>query len=210
MDKIIREACVETQDEIDGASRGGADRIELCAHLEVGGLTPERSMVEYALAKNLSIAAMIRLHDGFYAAPDELALLAAQMRELEPMPITALVFGFLTKDKRLDIPALTYLLSQTQTKEKVFHMAFDEIAPSEQLSAIDALRELGFTRILTKGGAGKALDNLDRLTELAAYSQGKIELLCGGGVTDENYEEIARKTGIKQFHGRKLAVVMRH
>jgi copper homeostasis protein len=203
--KLIREACVETREEIDAAAHAGADRIELCARLDLGGLTPEPAMAQYALSRNLSVAAMIRLHDGFSTTHDELPVLAAMIHELEPLAISAFVFGFLTEDKHPDVKALKYLALSSGLKEKVFHMAFDEIALEEQFSAIDTLSALGFTRILTKGGAGKASDNIEWLARLAEYAEGKIEILCGGGVTDANYEDIARKTGISQFHGRKLA-----
>jgi copper homeostasis protein len=204
--RLIREACVETRAEIDAASSAGADRIELCSRLDLGGLTPKPEMVEYALSKNLSVAAMIRLRDGFSVTQDELPLLAAMIHDFAGLSIGGFVFGFLTEDGHPDVDALAPLVLASGKKEKVFHMAFDEIAQEKQFDAIDTLSALGFTRILTKGGTGKAALNIDRLMRLARYAEGKIAILCGGGVTDANYEEIARKTGIKQFHGRKLAM----
>jgi copper homeostasis protein len=203
---IIREACVETREEINRAASGGADRIELCARLELGGLTPSFEMLEYALSKNLSVAAMIRLKEGFSTNSKDLELMQSAIRAFQKTEVEGFVFGFLTEDRKIDFSALKTLLAESGKKSAVFHMAFDEISESEQFAAIDALSELGFARVLTKGGSGKALDNVERLKALHEYAEGKITILCGGGVTDENYKELALKTGITQFHGRKLAL----
>ena len=208
--QIIREACVETKEDIDCAQKGGADRIELCAALELGGLTPSVEITEYALSKNLKIAAMIRLRSDFSASSQDIETMRGQIRNFQSIfsgrGIEAFVFGFLTSGKEIDFSAVKLLLGEIEKRNAVFHMAFDEIPDSKQFSSIDTLAELGFSRILTKGGTGKALNNIERLRALNDYARGKITILCGGGVTDENYAELSAKTGITQFHGRKLAV----
>jgi copper homeostasis protein len=88
-------------------------------------------------------------------------------------------------------------------KETIFHMAFDELLDPQK--GIDTLVKLGVTRILTKGGKKPAMENLSKLKSLYEYADGRIQLIVGGSVTDENYQIIAQATGIKYFHGRKLA-----
>jgi copper homeostasis protein len=212
MTGIIRESCVETRGEIDGAARGGADRIELCSRLDMGGLTPSVHMLGYARAKGLSVAAMVRRGAGFSASAADLRALKADIRRLAAAGADALVFGYLRDSSGgpcLDIAVLEALVRETEAsavRELVFHMAFDEIPESGQCAAIDTLSGMGFTRILTKGGrAGKAEDHLERLKALHDYAQGKINILCGGGVTDHNYRRIASLTGLTEFHGRRLA-----
>lgn len=216
MTGIIRESCVETRGEIDGAARHGADRIELCSRLDMGGLTPAVQMLRYARAKGLSVAAMIRRRTGFSVSAADLKALKADIRRLVEAGADALVFGYLCDSAGgpcLDIPVLEALVREAETcaagsdaRELVFHMAFDEIPESGQFAAIDTLSGMGFTRILTKGGrAGKAEDHLERLKALHDYARGKISILCGGGVTEHNYRRIASFTGLTEFHGRRLA-----
>jgi copper homeostasis protein len=83
-------------------------------------------------------------------------------------------------------------------------MAFDEL--SEPKNGIDILVNLGVTRILTKGNKnGPAINNLNQLKELKEYANNRIQLIVGGSVTDDNYQQIAEATGIEYYHGRKLA-----
>ncbi|MDR0639585.1 MAG: hypothetical protein LBG27_11920 [Spirochaetaceae bacterium] len=210
-DALIREACVETRGEIDGAVRGNADRIELCSRLDLGGFTPSAEMAAYARAHNLNVAAMVRRRAGFTAAPEEWGGLKEDIRAMFRAGADGLVFGYVT-DGGLDMETLNALLEEVRAQEArygkrelVFHMAFDEMAEPEQIAAIDTLAALGFDRILTKGGPGRAEDNIARLKDLNNHAHGKITILCGGGVTDNNYRHIARETGIRQFHGRRFA-----
>ncbi|MDR2864577.1 MAG: hypothetical protein LBV68_03085 [Spirochaetaceae bacterium] len=233
-EQILREACVETQAEIDAAAFAGADRIELCSRLDIGGLTPPLEMAEYALSKKLNVAVMIREAEGF-SVSDGIARLKAQMNAFCDTGIDAFVFGFLTLPKpcalseenaalnvsgeykktsgstqsvKIDIDAVSELCAAAGGRETVFHMAFDELAQDAHFDAIDTLVRLGFTRVLTKGGHGKAEDNIAQLKRLNDYAASKpgFSILCGGGVTDGNYLTIAAKTGIRQFHGRRLAI----
>jgi copper homeostasis protein len=83
-------------------------------------------------------------------------------------------------------------------------MAFDELTDPKK--AIDTLVNLGVTRILTKGGKnGPATNNIAQLKALKEYADGRIQLIVGGSVTDDNYQTIAKATNIKYYHGRKLA-----
>jgi copper homeostasis protein len=201
---IIRETCVESREEIDTAARGGAQRIELCSCLELGGLTPPLDLADYAISKNLEVAAMIRTNGTFAASAGELEKMKSETGIFRESGVKALVLGFLTGNGEIDFAAIKSLIALAGDKQLVFHMAFDEIPAEKQMPAIDALAELGFARILTKGGRGKAINNIERLKTLNEYAAGKITILCGGGVTDGNYMELAGKTSITQFHGRKL------
>jgi copper homeostasis protein len=118
--------------------------------------------------------------------------------------VAGFVFGFLKKNM-IDEKTIKQLLKVTNHKETIFHMAFDELDNPKQ--GIDTLVRLGITRILTKGGKqGPATNNLVQLKALATYADQRIQLIVGGSVTDHNYQEIAKATGIKCYHGRKLAL----
>jgi copper homeostasis protein len=204
--KLIRETCVESEEEIDIAKKGGADRIELCANLEIGGTSPAPSIADYAISRNLEVAVMIRVREGFLAVAEDIEIMKNQIRVFNETRIKAFVFGFLNKDGEIDFPAMKSLIEEVKGKELVFHMAFDELGEKQQFAAINSLSELGFARILTKGGKRKATNNVKNLKALREYAEDKIVILCGGGVTDNNYEDLAFKTGITQFHGRKLGL----
>jgi copper homeostasis protein len=199
--KLIKEACVETKSEIDFAARNSADRIELCDNLKVGGLTPSWAMTQYALSKKLSVAQMIRVNDNFTANDEELSKMQEQISYFVKTDIDAFVFG-LVKDKKVDVGAMEHLIKCCHNKDIVFHMAFDEI--EDKFNAVDILKDMGVCRILTKGGQGRALDNIDMLKKLNDYSRGKLQIMAGGGVNENNYLEIANLTGIRQFHGRRI------
>jgi copper homeostasis protein len=219
-DTFIREACVETRAEIDGAVRGRADRIELCSRLDLGGFTPSVEMVEYARGQKLNVAAMARRSEGFIIGSEDWDELKEDIRAMFRAGADGLVFGcvseyvFYASKKRengLDFETLGMFLREIHAleahygkKELVFHMAFDELSEAGQLAAIDTLAGLGFARILTKGGPGRAEDNLARLKRLNDHARGRITILCGGSVTKDNYKRIAKETGITQFHGRRL------
>ncbi|MDR0525851.1 MAG: hypothetical protein LBG90_08300 [Spirochaetaceae bacterium] len=202
---IIREKCVETQEEIETAVQYRADRIELCSRLDAGGFTPEIALTKFAVEKGLSVVVMLRHRRDFLISPEEVRLLQKEIRTFRDLGVSGFVFGFLTPEGNLNRPALETLLTEGAGKETVFHMAFDEIPQERQFALLDDLAGLGFTRILTKGGPGKASENPAHLQALDQYAGGKIALLAGGGVTDANYQGLHEKTGILQFHGRNLA-----
>ncbi|MDR3330512.1 MAG: hypothetical protein LBS76_04525 [Mycoplasmataceae bacterium] len=201
--ELIKEACVETKEQIDNALLHNANQIELCSRLDLGGLTPTNDLINYALSKTDHILMMVRIEDNYSIDQKGISTLEGIIKKYVNTNIQGFVFGFLTKDNTVDAFAIKSLVKAAQSKETVFHMAFDLIEDSK--GAIDELVSLGITRILTKGGGGLAVNNLTKLKELKDYASGRIQLIVGGSVTDDNCEQIAKATGIKRFHGRKLA-----
>lgn len=97
-------------------------------------------------------------------------------------------------------------MPSTQGLPLVFHMAFDQIPLADQKEAIDQLVDLGFVRILTHGSSGNndIFENVDHLKELVDYADGRIEIMIGGGVTTDNYQELIERTGAQAAHGTKI------
>jgi len=207
---LLKEACVESLGEIDAALAGGASRVELCSRLDAGGFTPEAALVRYAAGKGLAVAAMIRRREGFSLEAGELPALESDIRAMKAAGARDLVFGFVLYGgaPRLDLKTMAVLASLCPPCGAVCHMAFDELATEAgQKEALHALSALGFCRVLTKGGPGKAMDNMPRLRALREYADRlnpPVTVLCGGGVTGENYQTLALETGIREFHGRRL------
>lgn len=144
-----------------------------------------------------------RKSDSFVTNEADMAQLIADVDKYSESKVRGFVFGLLTSDNKVDQKNVATLVKHAKDKYTVFSMAFDLI--EDQFEAIDQLANLGVKRILTKGGSGVAMDNIHKLNKLKEYAKGKIELVVGGKVSDDNYLIINEKTGINQFQGRKLA-----
>ena len=199
----------------------GAARIELCDNLAVGGTTPSygviRAAVAFAREKNVDVMCMIRPRGGsFEHTPAEVAMMRDDLIMAKRLGVTGVVFGCL-RDGRLDTELTSELirLAHGDTPDApgrvavTFHMAFDALAPEDQLPAIDWLAGRGVERILTHGGAAGTpiVDNLDRLCAYVERAAGRIVILPGGGITWENAEGVAAALGVSEVHGTKIVKV---
>ncbi len=207
---MIKEFCSENHVDVARALSLGAQRVELCDNLAVGGTTPSYAVIDYvcrlAHEQGATVMTMIRPRGGnFYYDEAELEMMAEDCKVASQLGSDGLVYGLLTEENWLDEPALEKLLAVSQGCQVVFHMAFDQIPRSRQFEAIDWLAEHGVTRILTRGNLeGCALDNLDWLQELVAYAKGKIEIVIGGGMTVDNFAYLLEKLPVDQVHGTRL------
>lgn len=202
--EIIKEACVGSYREAKKAYARGAQRLELCDNLKEGGTTPSYGTI--LLAKEtlpIPINVMIRPRGGdFVYSEEELRIMEKDIALCREARVNAVVFGVLTPDRRIDEEAVRRLLAQARDLKVTFHMAFDEI--EEKKEALDQLISLGIDRVLTKGGPGTALANWQTLKELVAYAGGRIGIVAGGGITEENYADVVAKTGVQEVHGTKI------
>ena len=201
---ILKEACVGNYIEAKGAYEKGADRIELCDNLGEGGTTPSYGTIAMAV-KNLDIKIfpIIRTRGGnFVFTEEEIQIMERDIEVCKSLGVDGVVIGALTEDNEIDEETIKRLIAKAEGLEITFHMAFDEI--KDKKAAIDKLVELGINRILTKGGEGSALNNMDTIKELIDYAKDRIIILPGGGVTKDNYMELVRYTGAKEVHGTKI------
>ena len=113
-----------------------------------------------------------------------------------------IVFGALTPGNEIDTDALETVSIAAQGLPITFHMAFDEVTDQEK--AIDQLVEFGVDKILTHGGPLDQPLNTDKLKSLIDYAKGKINIIIGGGVNAENFENLAQLTGTNYVHGTKI------
>jgi copper homeostasis protein len=205
MNNLIKESVVENKQEIDLAIACNTNRLELCGDLSVGGLTPSDELIDYCLSKNIPTLIMIRpIEDQFMPNKQTFKIMKQQIKKYRKLPLIGFVFGILKKDNHIDIKRISKLRRLSKDKQTVFHMGFDKI--DNKFEAIDQLAQIGITRILTKGGELPAMNNLETLKKIIDYSQNKIEIVIGGKVTDDNFEQIASMTGATQFHGRQLGI----
>lgn len=181
---MIVEVCVDTVEGLAAAIAGGADRIELCSALGVGGLTPSPGFMRHAAGAGVPVMAMIRPRaGGFHYAPDELAVMAGDIAAVRDAGLVGVVLGASLPDGRLDVAALSRLTAAAEGLSLTLHRAFDLVPDWE--AALEAAIALGFSRILTSGGAATAVAGIDRLVALQARAAGRIVILPGAGITAE-------------------------
>lgn len=208
---MIKEFCAENYSNLPLLTSNDIQRVELCDNLAVGGTTPSygviKKSVELLHQKGIQVATMIRPRGGDYTyTSDEVEIMCQDIIYANQLNSDYLVVGALTNQNTLDLAILNQFIKTAPSAKFVFHMAFDLIPLNQQKEALDDLVNLGFKRILLNGSIDRhnVLDNLDHLRDLNTYANNKIELMVGGGVTLENYQEIVKKTGVAAVHGTKL------
>ncbi|WP_165005391.1 MULTISPECIES: copper homeostasis protein CutC [unclassified Enterococcus] len=208
---MIREFCAENYTSVPLAIARGANRIELCDNLAVGGTTPSTGVIEealsYASEKEVPVMTIIRPRGGDFVYNDiELKIMHTDLIEAKKLGTDGVVIGCLTPSGWLDEEALELLIETAEGLQITFHMAFDSIPKERQFEAIDWLAEHGVDRILTHGGvAGTPIEeNLAHLKELIAYAANRLIILPGGGVNVMNAEKIAAELKVSEVHGTKI------
>ncbi|SFC16833.1 copper homeostasis protein [Alkalibacterium subtropicum] len=207
---IRKEFCAENFTRVPEAVERGADRIELCDRLDLGGTTPSkeviRETVAYAKQHGVEVIVMIRPRGGsFVYSEAEKAQMLKEAEQAVNLSVDGIVSGALTKDNEVDWPFLDDLLKRTGDRQMVFHMAFDGLPRERQLETLDGLIERGVTRLLTRGGPhGSALENSHWINELSEKAGRGLEILAGGGITADNLNQAIEKIRTSQFHGTKI------
>ncbi len=197
---FLLEITVESVDAALAAERGGADRIELCAELHTGGLTPSSELMRVTRnALRIPIFAMIRPRPETSSTPtDEIAVMKSQITNAHNLGMDGIVLGALRQDKTVDVPLVKSLVEFAAPLPVTFHRAFDETP--DLFRALEDVISTGAARILTAGGASKApqaLDTLARLVELAAR---RITIIPGSGILSENFALVRKTTNALEFH----------
>ena len=200
----VKEACVESLEQAIIAEKNGANRIELCANLELDGLTPSRELI--GLVKSqlpIPVHVMIRPRGGdFNYNSAEIEQMARDISFCKEVGVEGVVLGILKKDKSIDIDAIEKLAEIAKPIKLVFHKAIDETPVI--LEAVKTLRESGVVNgILTSGGKNTATEGIHQLKNIIALAD-DMEVICAGKITDRNIEELHQKIGAKAYHGRRI------
>ena len=194
------EVCVGSLSDAHAAAAGGADRIELCGALELGGLTPSLGLVEQVVAAvDLPVMVMIRPRaGGFCYSEDEFRCMLRDAEIALAAGAQGIVFGVLDKNSDIDADRTKQLVDIAGSGESVFHRAFDFV--SNPVRSLDTLIELGVNRVLTTGGEATAVEGIESLSVLVKHAAGRIQIMPGGNVTEENIAKIVTGTNCKQIH----------
>lgn len=196
------EICANSAESCVAAQAGGAHRVELCASMPEGGTTP--SFGEIRLARKLidiRLHVIIRPRGGdFLYTPLELDIMEEDIHMARQAGADGVVFGCLTPEGDLDMPAMRRLMKISEGMSVTFHRAFDYVRSPEQV--LEQLIDLGVNRVLTSGQQPTAMQGASLLAELVRQAAGRIVIMPGCGVNEWNIAELAACTGASEFHFR--------
>ena len=200
MAKVLLEICCGSIDDAIQASEGGADRVELCSALFLGGLTPSLGAIQEARKRlRIPIIAMVRPRSGGFCYTDaEFASMERDVRAALDHGADGIVFGILTPDGQVDVPRNTRMRELIGDRQAVFHRAFDVVPNPKQ--TLETLISLGITRVLTSGQEPSVLEGARLIKELIQQAGNRIEVLPGGGMRPDQVPEVIERTGCSQVH----------
>jgi copper homeostasis protein len=201
MSEIIFEVCAETLEACVAAQEGGASRVELCAALSEGGLTPSHGLIRSAVARcGLPVHAMVRPRGGDYVyTAGELEIMHDDIAHMKTLGVAGVVLGLLRPDSTVDVEATRALVAAAKPLDVTFHRAFDDAA--DLAVALEDVIVTGCDRVLTSGGESDVHTGASVLAQLVEQAAGRVEIAAGGGLRLEDAAALARQTGGRHFHG---------
>lgn len=206
MKNYILEVCVDSVASALAAFRGGANRLELCSNLMLGGTTPGISLFkEIRKHTNIPIHVLIRPRFGDFCYDEyEFNIIREDIRAFSAIGAEGVVLGILKPDGTINMGQMKVLMEAAKGMSVTLHRAFDVCRDPYQ--ALEAAKELGINTILTSGQRSTCIEGKELLNELIALSKGEIEILAGSGVDAKVIKEIYPLTQVRAYHmsGKKI------
>ena len=200
MKKFLLEICVDSFESARRASENGADRIELCGDLLVGGVSPSPFLVEQVVSRiPTPVNVLLRPRFGDFCYTDEEKdVLLREIDFCREAGVNGIVIGALTPGGELDVPFLSKCMADAGDLDVTLHRCFDVCR--DGFAAIDTACDLGMQTILTSGQMATAPQGAENLKAFRVYAAERIHLLAGSGVSAANIPQLHRETGICHFH----------
>ncbi len=197
------EICVDSLESLETAVAAGADRIELCASLAEGGLTPSMGLVEVALRTSVPVFVMIRPRacDFLYTA-GEIEVMLRDINGARWLGVPGVVLGVLTDEGTIDEPAMRSLKSMASGMEITCHRAVDQTR--DPLEAVETLARIGIDRVLTSGQEETPGLGIETLAAMVKTARGRLSIMAAG-VTPEGVREVVERTGVDEVHSAAAA-----
>lgn len=182
----------------------GANRIELCENLAVGGTTPSFGTIKQAISLiPIPIFVMIRPRGGnFIYSDEEISIMKEDIILCKNLGIKGIVLGVLNIDNTINYSLLKELVTLASPMEVTFHKAIDEV--KNPLNEIPFLKEIGIKRILTSGKSETALEGKDLINSLITISYPEITIVAAGKITSNNFSSVIKEIHGFEFHGKKI------
>jgi copper homeostasis protein len=194
------EICVSNVVSAIASQAGGADRVELCAELAVGGTTPSAGAIAVA-CRSLSIPVhvLIRPRAGDFAYSElELSVMRHDIETAKALGASGIVLGVLTRDRTIDVERTSNLIALARPLAVTFHKAFDQVR--EPFEALEELISLGVDRILSSGGEATALEGVETLAALVARAAGRLAIIAGGRLDALGLPRVIREGKVGEVH----------
>lgn len=199
---VLVEICCGSTEDVLEAEKGGADRVELCSALPLGGLTPSAAtLAEVKSRTKVPVMVMIRPRGGaFCYSEEELSTMEREIEMAGEFGADGFVFGVLKSDGTVDLQRNRRLVSRCGGRPTVFHRAFD-VTP-DPVIALEMVIDVGFKRLLTSGQQATALEGAPLIHYLNERAEDAIEIMPGGRIRLDNLEELVAATGCSEMHMR--------
>lgn len=199
---IIKEVPVDSLAEALKAKAQGANRIELCNNLHVGGTTPSYGTINVCKKLlEIPLMVMIRPRGGnFVYTNQEIKVMLEDINICKNIGVNGIVTGVLGKNNQVDIKVLKILINEAKPLEVTFHKAIDEA--TDPLLALRQLIELGVERVLTSGRAVTAQEGSTLMNIMIEKAAGDIIVMPSGQISQENFQEIHELIPGCEYHGR--------
>jgi copper homeostasis protein len=200
MQKPLIELCVEGIDGFLAAQEAGADRVELCASLVEGGLTPSLATIRAAVkAANIPVHVIIRPRGGdFLYSQTEFETMVEDIRALRSEGVSGVVIGCLTPEGKIDETRTKTLVEAARPMSVTCHRAFD--MTSNAAEALEALIRCGVDRVLTSGQRDTALEGLAILKAANEQAAGRITIMGCGALDADNIRQVRDGAGLAELH----------
>ena len=198
--QVILEICADSVESAVAAQKGGAHRVELCADLLEGGVTPSAGLISSVRPKlTIDLHVMIRPRGGdFCYSHDEFETMEQDLVMAKQLGAQGVVFGILKQDGDVDIGRTRRLVEIARPMKTTFHRAFD--MSRDLTKSLRDLMAIGVDRVLTSGGEQNAEDAIPLIQALMRIAQGRIAVMAGGGIVASNARRILDATGVREIH----------
>lgn len=200
MNHYTLECCVDSVESAVQAKKGGADRLELCSNLVIGGTTPTLALFrQIRKTVNIRIHALIRPRFGdFLYSRQELSVIEKEIDMFREAGAEGVVIGCLRPDGSLALEEMKQLMKHAGDMHVTLHRAFD--MTSDPLKALEEAVELGIHTILTSGQRATCLEGIDTINELCRRAGNRITILAGAGINASAVEILLKQTPVRAFH----------
>lgn len=197
--KKIEIACFNIESALI-AQKAGADRVELCADMSVGGTTPLIEMIQQAREHlTIDLYIMIRPRGGnFVYSESEFEQMKSEIETIKKLRVNGFVFGILNEDKTINIEQNKTLVEFAKPFSCTFHRAFDEVLNVEK--ALEDVISCGFSTILTSGTFPNVMEGKEILKQLVNQANNRIKIMPGGGLRSTNISELNETVKANWYH----------
>ena len=203
--KIIKEVCVDSFLNAVNAEKKGANRIELCARLDLDGLTPNKKIIKKVFS-NLSIPIRVMIrpkHPSFIYSEEDIQRMIEDINYCKELGVDGVVLGCLNEDSNFNMNQINLLSEIAKPLNVIIHKAIDK-TDSVLNSLLLLLKNKNINGVLSSGGKTFAIDAIKTLKKMLDLVPNNFEIINAGGITYKNINELHSLIQGKYYHGKKI------